>query len=108
MCTWIYMNIYVIYFSESFESKYMHMKVKVTQLCLFVIPWMQEPPAFQVPLSMEFSRPECWSGLPCPPPKDLPHSGIKPMSPASLALQVNSSPLSHWRSPNTYITAFYL
>ena len=102
MSTWIYMHIY---FSESFESKYIHMKgkVKVTQLCLFVTPWTQEPPACQVPLSMAFSRPEYWSGLPCPPPRDLPHSGIKPMSPASLALQVNSLPLSHWRSPNTYV-----
>ena len=29
-------------------------------------------------LSMEFSMQEYWSGLPCPPPGDLPDSGIKP------------------------------
>ena len=29
---------------------------------------------------------EHWSGLPCPPPGDLPDSGIKPMSPAPPAL----------------------
>ena len=29
-------------------------------------------------LFMEFSRQEYWSGLPCPPPEDLPHPGIKP------------------------------
>ena len=29
-----------------------------------------------------FSRQESWSGLPCPPPGDLPNPGIKPRSPA--------------------------
>ena len=41
--------------------------------------------ACQASLSMGFSRQESWSGLPCPPPGDLPNSGIKPgplMSPA--------------------------
>ena len=33
--------------------------------------------ARQVPLSMEFSRQEHWSGLPFPPPGDLPHPGIQ-------------------------------
>ena len=31
----------------------------------------------QAPLSMEFSRQEYWSGLPCPSPVDLPTLGIK-------------------------------
>jgi len=34
---------------------------------------------------MGFSRQEYWSGLPCPPPGDLPNPGIEPrylMSPA--------------------------
>ena len=30
---------------------------------------------------MEFSRQEYWSGLPCPPPGELPNPGIKPRSP---------------------------
>ena len=34
---------------------------------------------------MGFSRQEYWSGLPCPPPGDLPHPGIEPGSPASQA-----------------------
>ena len=34
-----------------------------------------------------FSRQEYWSGLPCPPPGDLPNPGIKPRS---LALQMDS------------------
>ena len=36
-----------------------------------------------------FSRQEYWSGLPCPPPGDLPNPGIEPGSPA---LQVDSLP----------------
>ena len=49
----------------------------------------------QAPLSMGFSRQEYWSGLPCPPPGDLPNPGIEPESPA---LQLNSLLLSHWGS----------
>ena len=45
--------------------------------------------AHQAPLSMGFSRQENWSGLPCPPPRDLPNSGIEPRSPA---LQADSLP----------------
>ena len=36
-----------------------------------------------------FSRQEYWSGLPCPPPGDLPNPGIKPRSPK---LQEDSLP----------------
>jgi len=35
---------------------------------------------------MGFSRQEYWSGLPCPPPEDLPHPGIKPTFLMSSAL----------------------
>ena len=35
---------------------------------------------------MGFSRQEYWSGLPCPPPGDLPYPAIKPMSLMSPAL----------------------
>ena len=34
--------------------------------------------AHQPPLSMGFSGQEYWSGLPCPPPGDLPNPGIEP------------------------------
>ena len=39
----------------------------------FTTPWTV---TFQAPLSMGFSRQEYWSGLPCPPPDDLPNPGI--------------------------------
>ena len=45
---------------------------------LFATPWTV---AHQAPLSMGFSRQEYWSGLPFPPPGDLPNPGIKPASP---------------------------
>ena len=35
---------------------------------------------------MGFSRQEYWSGLPCPPPGDLPDPGIEFISPVSPAL----------------------
>ena len=53
--------------------------------------------AHQAPLSLRFSRQEYWHGLPCPPPGDLPHPGIEPMSPA---LQTDSLQLSHWVKPH--------
>ena len=37
--------------------------------------------ARQAPLSMEFFRQECCTGLPCLPPGDLPNPGIEPSSP---------------------------
>ena len=55
------------------------------QLCPTLCNWTV---ACQAPLSMGFSRQECWSGLPCPPPGDLPNTGIKPPSFLSPALAV--------------------
>jgi len=46
------------------------------------IPWTV---AHQALLSMEFSRQEYQSGLPFPPPGDLPDPGIEPASPKSHA-----------------------
>ena len=44
------------------------------------LPWAVTQ---QAPLSVGFSRQEYWSRMPCPPPGDLPDTGIKPTSPAS-------------------------
>ena len=56
---------------------------KSLQLCpTFPTLWTV---ASQASLSMGFSRQEYWRGLPCPPPQDLPNSGLEPtylMSPA--------------------------
>ena len=62
------------------------MKVKsLSHVRLFATPWTV---AHQVPLSVEFSRQEYWSGLPFPSAGDLPEPGIEPLSPA---LQANLS-----------------
>ena len=53
----------------------------------------------QAPLSTGSSRQEYWSGLPCPPPGDLPNPRIKPPFLVSPALQAGSLLLSHWGSP---------
>ena len=58
---------------------------------LFATPWTV---AHQAPLSMGFLRQEPWSGLPCPPPWDLPHPGIKPVSLMYPNWQAGSLPLA--------------
>ena len=50
---------------------------------LFVTPWAVDR---QCPLSVGFSRQEYWSGLPFPPPGDLPDLGMEPTSLRSSAL----------------------
>ena len=46
----------------------------------------------QAPLFMRFSSQAYWSGLPFPPPGDLPNPGMEPTSPVSPALQAYSLP----------------
>ena len=79
--------------NTSKKITYMYIKTCVcvcaqsfSQVRLFVIPWTI---ACQAPMSMGFSRQECWSGLPFPSPGDLPDPGIKPRSPA---LQADTLP----------------
>ena len=85
---------------------HVHLSVSVW---LFTTPWTA---VCQSPLSMEFSRQECWSGSPFPTPGFLPNSGIKPASLAgagglfflplshlgSLKLCVNGTQ-NNWRYP---------
>ena len=49
----------------------------LSRVQLFAIPWALQ--------SMEFSRPEYWSGYPFPSPGDLPNPGIEPRSPWCIA-----------------------
>ena len=55
----------------------------LSRVRLFVTPGTI---ARQASLSMGFSRQEYWSGLPFPPPGDLPDPGIELTSPVSVAL----------------------
>ena len=46
-----------------------HVLSHLSRVRLYATRWNV---ALQTPLSVGFTRPECWSGLPCPPPGDLP------------------------------------
>ena len=61
-----------------------------------VVSYSLQPCECQVPLSMGFSSQEYLSGLPFPPPGDLPNTRIKLVSPA---LQVDSLLLEPLGSP---------
>ena len=63
------------------RSKYFVVTVEsLSHVQLFVTPWTI---AHQSSLSMGFPRQEYLSGLPFPPPGDLPNSGTEPTSLAS-------------------------
>ena len=76
----------------------MYMCAKSLQSC----PTLCDPLdcSCQTPLSVGFYRQEHGSRLPCLPPGDLPHSGIKPASLVAPALQADSLPLCHGGSPS--------
>ena len=69
-------------------------RASLLQSRLTVTPWTA---ARQAPLSMGFSRQEYWSGLPCPPPGDLPHPAIEPRSPARTGGFFTTEPLGNPR-----------
>ena len=50
----------------------------LSRVRLFATPWTV---ACQFPLLVKFSRQEYWSGLPLPPPGDVPDPGTEPVSP---------------------------
>ena len=66
-CVYVYMCVYCFF----------------SHVQLFATLWTL---ACKAPLSMGFSRQEYWSGLPCPPPGELPNPGVKPASLMSPAL----------------------
>ena len=70
------------------------MKVKsLSRVRLFATPWTV---AYQASPSMGFSRQECWSGLPFPPPGKLPNLGIEP---GSSTLRADTLPSEPPRKP---------
>ena len=66
------------------------MRAKWLRSCQTLCDPMDHSITHQTPLSMGFFRQEYWSGLPCPPPGDLPNPGIEPESLISPALQEGS------------------
>ena len=64
--------------------------------------------ACQAPLSMGFSRQECWSGLPCSLPRDLPDPGIEPRSLMSPALTGGFlTTRATWKAPECILQKEY-
>ena len=91
------MYVNIIKQSKGFPMVFQN-KAGKKSLKSYVLCFAQSYPTLcQAPLSMGFSRGEYWSGLPCPPPGDLPNLGIKP---SSLKLQVNSLPSMTPGKPN--------
>ena len=76
---WLWPLQGVIHFSWV-SSMYIWDICMYTQSCLTF--WNLWTVAQQARLSMEFFQQEYWSGLPFPPPGDLPDPGIEPKSPA--------------------------
>ena len=79
-------------------SLYSHINIRQEFKQIFLVakshltletPWTV---AHQAPLSMGFLRQEYWSGLPFPPPGDLPQPGIEPGSPALQADSLSTEP----------------
>ena len=76
-------------------------KIKSVTVSIFHIEYAQSYPtlcdpmdsiAQQVPLSMEFSRQEYWSGVPFPSPGNFSNSGIEPRSPTLQVVSLPSEP----------------
>ena len=68
----------------------LHVWVLATQSCPTVCNPMDC--SRETPLSMGFSRPEYWSGLPCPLPADVSVPGMEPRSPTLQACSLTSEP----------------
>ena len=72
---------------------------------LFVTPWSV---AHLDPLSIGFYRQEYWSGLPFPPPGDLPNPGTKLESLASPALADKFTTWATWEASVKHIASWYI
>ena len=82
---WLSLHASTAEFNPWWETKipYPCMLSRFSRVRLFATLWTV---ACQASLSMGFSRQEDWSGLPCPPPGDLPQPEIEPPSLVSPAL----------------------
>ena len=93
-CICLYAYVYRVYIACAVLSCF-------SNIWFFATPWTI---THQAPLSIGLSKQEYWSGLPCPPPGDLPDPGTEVTSPRSLASQVDSLPLAPPVEPSIYYT----
>ena len=80
--------------------KVINVRAKLLQSCLTLCDPMDYP------YSMGFSWQECWNGLPCPPPGDLPNPGIQLASPALANRFFTVS--ATWEAPIVNMNAEYI
>ena len=89
----IYMNVYERVFSVNFLFVVFSFLLVLFFLCLVAQSCPTLRPHGLQPIRLlcpwGFSRKKNWSGLPCPPPGDLPNPGMESRSPT---LQVDSLP----------------
>ena len=106
---WTFLHMFLVHVQAFLLSKYLGVELLIHRIyissALVVMPWKWKSKSlisvwlFVTPwtiLSMEFSKPEYWSGYPFPSPGNLPNPGIKPRSPT---LQVDSSPTESQGKP---------
>ena len=93
----VYIHIYEYYHMYSYMCTYVLSHFCHVRLCDLI--------DYSLPGSsvLGFSRTIPWSGLPCPPPWDLPDLRIKPTSPTAPALKEDRLLLSHRGSPCIHI-----
>ena len=98
-----WMGIFCLWVSVSWSLLLIRTMIMLDCACMlnhFSHVWLCDPTDSRPPgFSMGFSRQGYRSGLPCPPPGDLPNPGIESTPLTTPALQGDSFPLRHWESP---------
>ena len=85
---WLYHVFWINFDACRFQGSILSLCAQLlSPVWLFATPWTI---VCQAPLSMGFSRQKYWSGLPFPPPGDLPEPRIGAKSPATPALSGKS------------------
>ena len=79
MCVCVHLCVYIYIYVCVCMCVCVHLLSHFSHVWLYMTIW---PIVCQATLSMGFSRQEYWNGLQCLSPRDLPHPGIKPRSPA--------------------------
>ena len=95
VCVCVYFITYVFSCKYAYMYVYMHACVLSLQLCLTFCNPMDCSPS-------GFSRQKYWSGLPCPPPGDLPNPGMEPVSPAYNVLNEGEF-FIHWATGEAHV-----
>ena len=97
---------FLLYIWDPLLTKFAHQVLLLSTMCVCMLSCFSRVQFFaslltvssQVPRSMEFSSQEYWSGLPCPPPGDLPDPEIEPASPvlAGRFFTTSTTWEAHW------------